>query len=191
LVRVVGREQFVRVYELADRAGAVLSDAHRQALEFYAAGHDAYCRQNWQQAIDLFEKALERHPDNGPAQTMLGRCRLYQQSPPPEDWAGRVYSSPKANEGDHYNMDISIADQDGNKLEVTLGSDVSLVDIDNGSDSTLAWSELSENTQEMLYELSDQCSEAVEAVKTEAAKNLDDLLDVEDVDDDMPFEADE
>jgi len=88
-------------------------------------------------------------------------------------------------------MDISIADQDGNKLEVTLGSDVSLVDIDNGSDSTLAWSELSENTQEMLYELSDQCSEAVEAVKTEAAKNLDDLLDVEDVDDDMPFEADE
>jgi len=88
-------------------------------------------------------------------------------------------------------MDISITDQDGNNLEITLGSDVALVDPDNGADSTLAWSELSEDTQEMLYELSDQCSEAVEAVKTEAAKNLDELLDTEDGDDDVPFEAGE
>ena len=88
-------------------------------------------------------------------------------------------------------MDISITDQDGNTLEITLGSDVSLVDFDSVSDSTLAWSELSENTQEKLYELSDQCSEAVEAVKAEAAKNLDDLLDIEDLDDNEPFEADE
>jgi len=57
-------------------------------------------------------------------------------------------------------MDISITDQDGNVLEITLGSDISLVDFVSGSDSTLAWSELSENTQEKLYELSDQCSEA-------------------------------
>ena len=88
-------------------------------------------------------------------------------------------------------MDISITDQDGNTLEITLGSDVSLVDIVSGSDSTLAWSEMSENTQEMLYQLSDQCSEAVGAVKAEAAKSLDDLLDIEDLDDNEPFEADE
>jgi hypothetical protein len=31
----------------------------------------------------------------------------------------------------------------------------------------------------------------VEAVKAEAAKNLDDLLDIEDLDDNEPFEADE
>jgi adenylate cyclase len=87
LVRVVGREQFVRVYELLDRADAVLSSSHRRALEFYSAGHEAYCQQHWQQAIDLFERALKQLPDDGPSQTMLGRCRLYQQSPPPEDWA--------------------------------------------------------------------------------------------------------
>ena len=88
-------------------------------------------------------------------------------------------------------MDISITDQEGNTLEINFGSDVSLADSDSGSDSTLAWSELSENTQEMLYELSDQCSEVVEAVKAEAAKRLDDLLDNENVDDDEPFEDDE
>jgi hypothetical protein len=72
-----------------------------------------------------------------------------------------------------------------------LGSDVVVVDSVSSSDSTLAWSELSEKTQEMLYELSDQCSEAVEAVKTEAAKHLDDLLDHEDLDDNEQFEDDE
>jgi hypothetical protein len=88
-------------------------------------------------------------------------------------------------------MDISITDQDGNNLEITLGSHVVVVDSVSNSDSNLAWSELSENTQEMLYELSDQCSEAVEAVKAEAAKHLDDLLDPEDLDDNEQFEADE
>ena len=84
-------------------------------------------------------------------------------------------------------MDISITDQDGNTLEITLGSDVSLVDFVSGSDITLTWSEMSENTQEMLYQLSDQCSEAVEAVKAEAEKNLDDLLYIEDLDDNEPL----
>ena len=85
-------------------------------------------------------------------------------------------------------MDISITDQDGNTLEITFGSDVSLVDSVSGSDSTLPWSELSESAQELLYELSDQCSEAVEAVRAEAAKRLDDLLNDEDLDDNKPFE---
>lgn len=88
-------------------------------------------------------------------------------------------------------MDISITDQDGNELEITLGSDVSLVDFTSEADSNLAWSELSENTQEKLYELSDQCSEVMEAVKAEAAKNLDDLLDNEGLDDDESFEDEE
>ncbi len=81
-------------------------------------------------------------------------------------------------------MNITITDQDGNELEITLDSDVSLVDTTSDRDSTIAWSELSENTQEKLYELSDQCVEVMEAVKFEAAKNLGDLLEEEDMDDD-------
>ena len=85
-------------------------------------------------------------------------------------------------------MGISITDQGGNTLEINFGNDVSLVDSVSGSDSTLARSELSENAQELLYELSERCSEAV---KAEAEKRLDDLLDNEDLDDNEPFEDDE
>jgi hypothetical protein len=87
-------------------------------------------------------------------------------------------------------MDIRITDQDGNELEFTLGSDVSLVDFISGTDSVLAWSELTEDTQEKLFDLSDHCVEAVEAVKADAAKNLDDLLEDDDLDDDEPPEMD-
>lgn len=86
LVRVVGKEQCVRVYELVDRDGAVLSAEHQGALEAYAAGYDEYCRQHWDQAIDHFKRALELRPDDGPSKTMLARCMAYKDDPPPEDW---------------------------------------------------------------------------------------------------------
>ncbi len=86
LVRVVGREQCVRVYELVGRADAVLSWEHKGALQAYAAGYDAYCRQRWPQAIDHFNQALSLRPDDGPSKTMLQRCRVYLETPPPEDW---------------------------------------------------------------------------------------------------------
>lgn len=86
LVRVVGKEQCVRVYELIARAGDVLSPEHLGALEAYAAGYDEYCRQHWPQAIAHFERALSLVPDDGPSKTMLDRCRFYQEDPPAEDW---------------------------------------------------------------------------------------------------------
>ena len=86
LVRVVGKEQCVRVYELIARAGETLSPKHLGALEAYAAGYDEYCRQHWDKAIDHFKRALELRPDDGPSKTMLARCRIYEEDPPPEDW---------------------------------------------------------------------------------------------------------
>lgn len=86
LVRVVGKEQCVRVFELIARAGDTLSPEHLGALDTYAAGYDAYCRLHWPQAIAHFEKALSLRPDDGPSETMLNRCRFYQQDPPPDDW---------------------------------------------------------------------------------------------------------
>ena len=86
LVRVVGKAQCVRVYELIARAGEKLSAEHLGALEAYAAGYDEYCRQHWPQAIAHFERALTLVPDDGPSKTMLERCRVYQEDPPPEDW---------------------------------------------------------------------------------------------------------
>jgi len=86
LVRVVGKEQCVRVYELVDRAGVTLSPEHQGALEAYAAGYEEYCRQHWDQAIGHFKRALELRPDDGPSKTMLERCMVFKDDPPPEDW---------------------------------------------------------------------------------------------------------
>jgi adenylate cyclase len=88
LVRVVGREQCVQVYELVAKSDAELPEELEEALNAYAAGYKAYCDQNWQEGIALFRKALMLRPEDGPSQTMAERCQIYQKLPPPEDWDG-------------------------------------------------------------------------------------------------------
>jgi adenylate cyclase len=85
-VRVVGKRQCIRVYELVDRASTTLPQAREQALKEYAAGYEAYCDQHWDDALGLFRNGLEIWPDDGPSKTMAERCRFYRQSPPPDDW---------------------------------------------------------------------------------------------------------
>jgi adenylate cyclase len=88
MVRVKGRQNPVRVYELLAKAGDGLPEEMEKALEPFAAGLDAYRRQTWAEAMTHFSRALEAHPTDGAARTLLERCRIYQQSPPPPDWDG-------------------------------------------------------------------------------------------------------
>lgn len=85
-VRVVGRQQCVRVYELVAGAGAALPKDQEQVLKNYAAGYEAYCGQHWDDALGLFGCCLEIRPNDGPSKTMAERCRFYRDSPPPEGW---------------------------------------------------------------------------------------------------------
>jgi adenylate cyclase len=88
VVRVVGREQSVRVYELLARADTSLPLAQEKACNSYAAGLEAYRQHRWNEAQGLFEEALAFWPGDGPAQTMMARCQLYQAVPPSEEWDG-------------------------------------------------------------------------------------------------------
>lgn len=88
LVRVVGREQPVRIYELLAAAGTALPAAKEEALRAYVAGLEAYRQQHWGEALALFQLALSLWPADGPSRTMLERCQLYQKIPPPHDWDG-------------------------------------------------------------------------------------------------------
>lgn len=88
MVRVKGRLQTVRVYELLARAGDGLTEEVEKALEPFAAGLDAYRRQAWEEAMAFFSRALKTHPSDGAAHTLLERCRLYQKTPPPPEWDG-------------------------------------------------------------------------------------------------------
>jgi adenylate cyclase len=88
LVRVVGREQSVRIYELLARADTSLPLEQEKACSSYAAGLEAYRQQRWNDAQGLFEESLALWPGDGPARTMVARCQLYQEVPPPEEWDG-------------------------------------------------------------------------------------------------------
>lgn len=87
-VRVVGREQSVRVYELLARMDTALPLAQEKACSSYAAGLEAYRQQRWHEAQELFEASLALWPGDGPARTMMARCQLYQAVPPSEEWDG-------------------------------------------------------------------------------------------------------
>ena len=58
-VRVVGRQQCVRVYELVARSSAALPKEQEQAFKDYADGYAAYCEQHWDDALGLFGRSLE------------------------------------------------------------------------------------------------------------------------------------
>lgn len=88
LVRVVGREQAVRVYELLGWADTALPAAQEKAFRNYADGLAAYRQRRWHEACELFAASLALWQSDGPSRTMVERCQRYQQIPPPEDWGG-------------------------------------------------------------------------------------------------------
>ncbi|HET9491552.1 MAG TPA: adenylate/guanylate cyclase domain-containing protein, partial [Methylomirabilota bacterium] len=88
MVRVIGRSQSVRIYELLAKHGVPVALEQEKALRSYAAGLEAYRQQVWDEALALFTQALTLWPADGPSRTMAERCEHYQKTPPPEQWDG-------------------------------------------------------------------------------------------------------
>ncbi len=87
-VRVVGRDQPLRVFELLGLAEAGLPAQQERAHRDYAAGLAAYREAFWDEALGLFQTSLTSWPEDGPSRTMIERCLIYQHAPPPETWGG-------------------------------------------------------------------------------------------------------
>lgn len=88
VVRVKGKKLPVRVYELLGNSDASLTEEQRRLLDLYASGLETYRQQRWDEAMSYFEDALGIIPEDGPSRVMVGRCQIYQSSPPPPDWDG-------------------------------------------------------------------------------------------------------
>ena len=88
MVRVMGRTQAVRVYELLAKLGAPLSLEQEKALRCYAAGLEAYRQQVWDEALVLFRQTLTLWPGDGPSRAMAERCEVYRKAPPAAEWDG-------------------------------------------------------------------------------------------------------
>jgi adenylate cyclase len=88
VVRVQGREQPVRIYELLGMADADVPDAKRQAAELFGKGLVRYRMKRWDEAESLFRQALGADPADGPSSTFAARCSEFKTAPPPPDWDG-------------------------------------------------------------------------------------------------------
>jgi len=86
-VRVVGKAEPQRVFELLGRKGEVarerleLRDAFAKALE-------AYRSEAWEEAQAGFEACLSIVPCDGPTKVFLGRIARFCVAPPSADWNG-------------------------------------------------------------------------------------------------------
>ena len=80
------------VYELLGDKGSVPQPKLDQ-LARYEAALELYRTRKFGDALQSFE-ALEKEGDT-PASTMAGRCRHYQDHPPPDDWDGSHHMETK------------------------------------------------------------------------------------------------
>jgi len=82
-IRVVGKREPVRIYELLARRGQ-LSTKRRATLDRFQEGLQLYRDRKWTTAIGVFKEL----PDDPATRVYVERCEQYQVSPPPDDWDG-------------------------------------------------------------------------------------------------------
>jgi len=87
LIRVVGKEEPVRIFEILGEKGELREDM-REALPLYSEGLTHYRNLRWEEALQSFEKVLEIVKDDGPSLTFFQRCVMFQSKPPPDNWDG-------------------------------------------------------------------------------------------------------
>jgi adenylate cyclase len=86
-MRVTGKTEPVRVYELLGRRGtidskrAALRDRYQEALEHYRG-------RRWELAADLFQQCLTIDAADVPSQMFIERAKHFQREPPPPSWDG-------------------------------------------------------------------------------------------------------
>ncbi|HLX12658.1 MAG TPA: adenylate/guanylate cyclase domain-containing protein, partial [Bacteroidota bacterium] len=88
MIQVVGKTEPVTVYELLGLTSDGTPENLQEFLGIYAESLVLYRKREFEKAIAGFEKGMKLIPDDYPAQIYIERSRLYQMSPPPNDWNG-------------------------------------------------------------------------------------------------------
>jgi adenylate cyclase len=87
MVRVAGKSQPVRIYELVGLKGQV-PETSLQVIALYEAALAATRERRFDDALAGLTQALTLHPSDGPSQTLQRKCLAWRQSPPPPEWDG-------------------------------------------------------------------------------------------------------
>ena len=88
LLRVKGKTEPVKVYELVGLKEKGISEKKVQVIQFFEKGMENYLGQNWENAITYFKQALSVDPIDGPSKRYIMRCQQFLGSPPGEGWDG-------------------------------------------------------------------------------------------------------
>ena len=91
---LAGKSKPVEVCELICKAKEV-KEEQKSLCRVFARGIDAYQRQSWGEAIDLFKGVLKLDNTDGPSRFFLALCEKYQADPPATHWDGTVYLNKK------------------------------------------------------------------------------------------------
>ena len=86
-IRVMGKEQPVKIYELLGRKGEI-DDRMREIIPQFQEGLNYYKNRQWEEGITCFENILNVHDDDGPSLVYFERCITFQNYPPEGDWDG-------------------------------------------------------------------------------------------------------
>jgi len=90
LVRVVGRREPVRVFELFAEKGS-LTEEQEERLSLFSKATLLYRQRRWQESVSALQELNAKFPNDGPAAMLLRRCEEFVKQPPPPDWDG-VYN---------------------------------------------------------------------------------------------------
>jgi len=88
-IRVKGKMLPVTIFELLDWGRN--ESLHTERIVRFSEALTAYRRQQWDEAIELFQKIKARFPEDGPAETFIKRSHEFMEAPPEPDWDG-VYA---------------------------------------------------------------------------------------------------
>ena len=90
-IRVKGKSNPVRIYELLGRKSDNIDPVRSSSLEYYVQGLELYRQRNWVKAYDFFQRALQLAPQDGPSLEFIRRCKTFIEQPRPNSWDG-VYN---------------------------------------------------------------------------------------------------
>jgi adenylate cyclase len=88
LLRVKGKTEPVKVYELAGMVETGIPAAKQQVMDIFAKGMESYLEQNWAVALNYFNQALTINRNDQPSKTYIKRCEQFAANPPGEAWDG-------------------------------------------------------------------------------------------------------
>ncbi len=88
IVRVKGKKQPVKIYELVGLRSDIIADSKLNSIELYEVGRQYYLNRDFRHAIAKFEEVLAIHPEDLASKLQLSRCQHCLEKTLSDDWDG-------------------------------------------------------------------------------------------------------